>query len=809
VTLRLRMAAIVAVAALMGLTLIGLSVLTVGDMRSSAEAAISVDLARVQARADFRDALERVRRALDRVAPGPMAAAAQGELNRLVEELARQVDAQRVFLPEQGQGTPEDMRDLLDRLGDVATAWVELRTQTQREAEVLSEELSHQLPLLRTRVEDLRLSLVGLSRTAAAKAAALESALSALVLMGEIATGNDGVVPPRLADRCQQESEHLRRALDGLATLGLDPAVQSATAQSGEQALAFAGQLRKLMARISDAERGARELRNRRDDLLVQLGAGADAMIIDLPRDVAHRRAEILGRFNNHPYVLGLALVIGLAILAALVIVFASGLEHDVAELMDVARAMERGELAPRLRLDRATRELAEVGRAFSRLAGTLAAVREKQTSYNRVVTGLNRNVFLHEILRVSLTELCRATRSKAGCVYLKVTGRDELLLAETYAVPRGAATPEFVRMGEGLVGEVARSQETLITDDLPRHTMKIVSGTVDAEVGSLALVPMVYKDELMGVLELATLSGFDKDTVHFVEDVVFQIAVAINNARAIETIRTNQMALQNKTIELEELNAALEHANELKSEFLATVSHELRTPLNAIIGFSELVLETDRNISQATRENLQKVLRNGENLLALINDILDLSKIEAHHMTVEAQDFDPRPLVQEVVADFSPVAGRKMVTVRCETQDGPALIQQDPEKLRRIVLNLVSNAIKFTDAGEVGVRLFAIGDRFRIEVRDTGIGIDADNLARIFEKFRQADGSVTRRFGGTGLGLAITKELCHLMGGSVRVLSQPGRGSTFTVTLPNRLPGPGALPDDSASFEQIPSPLP
>ena len=188
----------------------------------------------------------------------------------------------------------------------------------------------------------------------------------------------------------------------------------------------------------------------------------------------------------------------------------------------------------------------------------------------------LNRNVFLHEILRVSLTELCRATRSKAGCVYLKVTGRDELLLAETFAVPRGASTPEIVRMGEGLIGEAARSGETLLVDDLPRSAMKIVSATVDAEIGTLVLVPVIYKDELMGVLELASLAPFEKETVAFVEDVVFQLAVAINNARAIETIRTNQLALQNKTIELEELNAALEHANLLKSEFLATVSHEI-----------------------------------------------------------------------------------------------------------------------------------------------------------------------------------------------------------------------------------------
>ena len=802
------MAAIVATAALMGAVIVLLSYVVVARMFETADQIIDEDLSRSQARSAIHDALERVQRDQDKLGTGALAAGTQGEIVRQLDLLQGLVDTHRRAMPAQGQGTYADMRTELDALRGIAEGWWENNTADLHELELRARELAHQATALRGRLDDVRGAFSAQNRAMPPPIESLYQVLLRLALTVDDSDVQDLVSARMPVARAQALAERAHRGAVAARAHPLDPLTQSRVSQLADLGDQFADLVLGLATRAAEVRRAARELRVRRDDLLVQLGAGADNLVIDLARDVQHRRSELAVRRYNLLYVLGLAWLIGLAILSAFVVVFASGLEHDVAELMGVARAMERGELAPPSRLDRATQELAEVGLAFSRLAGTLAAVREKQTSYNRIVTGLNRNVFLHEILRVSLTELCRATRSKAGCVYLKVTGRDELLLAETYAIPRGAAMPEFVRMGEGLVGEVARSQEKLITDDLPRATLKIVSATVDAEIGSLALMPILYKDELMGVLELATLQRFDKDSIHFVEDVVFQIAVAINNARAIETIRTNQVALQNKTIELEELNAALGHANELKSEFLATVSHELRTPLNAIIGFSELVLETDRNVSTATRENLQKVLRNGENLLALINDILDLSKIEAQRMAVEPTEFDPRQLVREVVADFEPVAARKAISLRCDADDGPALVEQDLEKLRRIVLNLVSNAVKFTEFGEVAVRLFRAGDKLRIEVRDTGIGIDADNLARIFEKFRQADGSATRRFGGTGLGLAITKELCHLMGGSVRVFSQPGRGSTFTVTLPIRPGLAGSSPDGSGSLDLVVSPI-
>ena len=778
------MALIVLTGAITGGVLILIGYLAVARMFDTAERIISDDLGRSQSRAGMHDTLERIRRTQDRISTST-ASGLQAEVARLLDVLEGLIDGARQHLPDQGQGSYADMREQLGALRDVSTNWSERTVRDGREIEEGAELLRGRTSNLRARLDDLRARTGGEPRVPPVAIERFVDEGTALLNEFELAAESEWAPAGTLGESMRKHATRVRAAaLEGQGELS-GSVERIMLAQQVEQLDGFAQLAVELMQKVVDAGRRSRETRLRRDDLMVQLGAGADTLVVDLQRDLGQRSTELSVDRYNLVTLMGLALSIGLAVLVALVTFFASGLEHDVSELMDVARAMERGESAAPLKMGGATAELSEVARAFSRLAGILAAVREKQTAYNRIVTGLNRNVFLHEILRVSLTELCRATRSKAGCVYLKVTGRDELLLAETYAVPRGASTPDVVRMGEGLVGEVARSGETLLTDDLPRGAMKIVSATVDVDIGSMLLVPIAYKEELMGVLEMAGLQRFEKETVAFVEDVVFQLAVAINNARAIETIRTNQLALQNKTIELEELNAALEHANLLKSEFLATVSHELRTPLNAIIGFSELTLETDRQLSNTARENLRKILRNGENLLALINDILDLSKIEAGKMVVEAHELDPKALVCEVVADFEPAAQRKGIGLSCNVDAGPARIRLDADKLRRIVLNLVSNAVKFTEAGEVAVRLFTTATKLKLEVRDTGIGIEADSLAKVFEKFRQADGSVTRRFGGTGLGLAITKELCHLMGGSVRVFSQAGSGSTFTVTLP------------------------
>ncbi|MBU6429591.1 MAG: histidine kinase, partial [Cyanobacteria bacterium REEB65] len=243
------------------------------------------------------------------------------------------------------------------------------------------------------------------------------------------------------------------------------------------------------------------------------------------------------------------------------------------------------------------------------------------------------------------------------------------------------------------------------------------------------------------------------------------QAAVAVENALLYEQAR---------------------EANRLKSEFLANMSHELRTPMNAIIGFSELVLTgAHGSVTERQSRSLERVLRNSRNLLALINDILDLSRIEAGKTAVQNADFAPLDTVRAVCATLEPLAAQKNLTLDLVEEGNLATLWGDEARTRQVLMNLVSNAIKFTTSGGITVRSSRAADRLQISVADTGMGIAREHLELIFEEFRQVDSSTSRHAGGTGLGLAISRKLARLMGGDVTVSSQPGKGSIFSLELP------------------------
>ncbi len=242
------------------------------------------------------------------------------------------------------------------------------------------------------------------------------------------------------------------------------------------------------------------------------------------------------------------------------------------------------------------------------------------------------------------------------------------------------------------------------------------------------------------------------------------------------------------RSSELREALKAAQNASRAKSEFLANMSHEIRTPMTAILGFSDLLIESPGGLAaEEGRQALDAIKRNGEHLLAIINDILDLSKIEADRMEVERIPVNPATLLSEVAALMSLRAGERGLTLRCEV-DGliPARIQSDPVRLRQILLNLIGNAIKFTSKGEVRVTVRRPESLEVIEfaVMDSGIGMTAEQQTRLFRPFAQADSSTTRRYGGTGLGLTISRRLARLLGGDIDIESAPGRGSVFHVRI-------------------------
>jgi signal transduction histidine kinase/DNA-binding response OmpR family regulator len=306
--------------------------------------------------------------------------------------------------------------------------------------------------------------------------------------------------------------------------------------------------------------------------------------------------------------------------------------------------------------------------------------------------------------------------------------------------------------------------------------------------------VPLKARDAVIGVLYVYSRApyNFREEDQQLLSALADQAAIALENAKLYQQVTQHaeelEVRVRERTRELEEANRKIEDASQHKSEFLANMSHELRTPMNAIIGFTRLVMRRAKDILPTREyENLGKILISAEHLLALINDILDLSKIEAGRMEVHLSHADLEPLVDLCLRTVEPlVRSERLELVKALEPDLPPLVT-DQDKLKQILMNLLSNAVKFTEAGTVTVTARCQDGKIAIAVSDTGIGIPPEAFELIFEEFRQVDSSSTRQYSGTGLGLSISRHLARLLGGDIAVQSTVGTGSTFTVTLPLR----------------------
>jgi signal transduction histidine kinase len=271
----------------------------------------------------------------------------------------------------------------------------------------------------------------------------------------------------------------------------------------------------------------------------------------------------------------------------------------------------------------------------------------------------------------------------------------------------------------------------------------------------------------------------FSAKEIELVTTFADQAVIAIENVRLFDEI-------QDKSRQLTE-------ASEHKSHFVSSMSHELRTPLNAIIGLTEMMVSNAARFgTEKAQEPLQRVNRAGTHLLGLINQVLDLSKIEAGKLEFNPQTVQLAPLINEVIGTAGQLAEQNKNRLVVDAQENLGALTVDPMRLRQILLNLLSNAFKFTKEGEVTLRARRVAngrDWIELAVADTGIGMTAEQQAKLFEEFTQADSSTARQYGGTGLGLAITRKLARMMGGDVTVTSEPGKGSVFTVRLPSGAP--------------------
>ncbi|MFF4319489.1 HAMP domain-containing protein [Streptomyces sp. NPDC001568] len=531
----------------------------------------------------------------------------------------------------------------------------------------------------------------------------------------------------------------------------------------------------------------------------------------------------------------------------------AGNLTQQVRAIAEVASAVAEGDLTRSITVD-ASGEVAELKDNINSMVGSL----RETTRANQEQDWLKSNLAqisglmqghrdLAVVAELVMDELTPLVDASYGAFYLgeEADGQAWLTLIGSYGRP--ADSLQRVKHGETLVGQAARSRRILATDNVPPGYL-ISSGLGAAAPANLIVLPILVEDQVLGVIELASFSPFTPVHRDFLgrlmETVGVNVSTIVANARTDELLGESQrltgelqarseqlqvqqdelqrsnaeleekaalLATQNRDIEtknleieqarqeLEDRAQQLSLASKYKSEFLANMSHELRTPLNSLLILAQLLSQNpSRNLTPKQVEYAGIIHSAGSDLLQLINDILDLSKVEAGKMDINPERVSLKKLLDYVEASFRPLTSQKGLDFDITTATGvPVDLLTDDARLQQILRNLLSNAVKFTERGQVQVRiepaspaevpaeLAQSGSVVAFRVIDTGIGIAEQQLEVIFAAFQQADGTTSRKYGGTGLGLSITREIARLLGGAVTAHSIPGEGSTFTLYLP------------------------
>jgi signal transduction histidine kinase/CHASE3 domain sensor protein len=396
------------------------------------------------------------------------------------------------------------------------------------------------------------------------------------------------------------------------------------------------------------------------------------------------------------------------------------------------------------------------------------------------------------------MQSLVRLADAQVGVVYL-LDDADRLVPVQASATD-GRSVDHKTFGAEGLPRSVLERREPILlrAEELAEPLPKLDLGIGKAPLRWVLAYPIALGDEGAGALVLAGVHVASSEDTDQVRDAARQLAVALHNAWTHDRLRE-------KSVALTEQGERLTRANRVKTEFLASMSHELRTPLSAILGFADLLVTSPKEqLSPRARESLERIKRNGEHLLELINDVLDLAKAETGRVEVRMAAVDVAQLSRACVAEVDSLRGGKELRLAVDAE-GEIVTMTDAQRVRQILLNLLSNAIKFTDRGEVVLRVRVTATEIHVSVEDTGIGIPAGAMKELFQDFHQLDMGDGRRYEGTGVGLALSRRLARALGGEIEVRPHEGGGSVFTLVLPKvaaRIvePSPASVPPPASS---------
>jgi CheY-like chemotaxis protein/HAMP domain-containing protein len=544
----------------------------------------------------------------------------------------------------------------------------------------------------------------------------------------------------------------------------------------------------------------------------------------------------------------------------------AANLTTQVRAIAEVATAVTKGDLTRSIQVE--TRgEVAQLKDNINTMIDNLRVTTERNKEQDWLKTNLakftrmlqgQRDLFT--VGQMLLSELAPLVDAQQGAIYqMTQTEEEKAVLRRLAGYANQQDQPDLIAVGEGLVGQCAYEKERVVLTKLPPNYTPVHSSLGKAQPVNLVVLPVLFEGQTKAVIELASLHAFTPAHLNFLEQLTESIGVVLNTIEA--TMRTENLLQQSqqltaelqsgqkelqqtneelgqkareladqnaeverKNVEIEQARRAVEEkaaelalTSKYKSEFLANMSHELRTPLNSILILGQQLAENSAgNLNDKQVEFARSIHSAGSDLLNLINDILDLSKIESGTVSVEAEDITFAALRESAERNFRHIAENKNLPFNIEfAPDLPQSFTSDSKRLQQIIKNLLSNAFKFTARGHVAMKVRQVDSGWSqdhpvlnraqsvlaLEIHDTGIGIAPEKQKLIFEAFQQADAGTSRKYGGTGLGLAISRELAFLLGGEIRLTSVPGEGSTFTLYLPLHYTGPAAA--NESQFEE------